>query len=295
MVDGRVVGLLLSLVAGLVGCVPFADLATLGVPLACLAGSVLRIRRAHVEDAMAEAGVQSPGQSAWEMYASLAAGIVELLWLAGAGRRDLSRVVRLDPDSQTQLDEVFRKRDGAPPPAAVFGASHTGNWELAACAMAARIPMSVLVKPVSLGVLDRFMTRVRARYGVGLISGEGGLVEARRELEAGRVVALLVDQVPVREANGDWLPFLGRAALTDRAPAALAATVGCPFVVTASRRDANGEHWLHVLSVKRPPARGRARWIEAATREATMELAAFVERHPDQWLWLHRRWRDALQ
>ncbi len=194
----------------------------------------------------------------------------------------------VDPESQPLLDTALGPGRGA-----VLGASHTGNWEIAACAMARTTPLSVLVKPVSVGVLDGFMRQVRARYRVGLLEGEGALVRARDEVLAGRAVALLVDQVPPREAHGDRLPFLGGAALVDRAPAALAASTGAPFVMTASRRGEDGRHVLHVLSVKWPPARGRGAWVREATREATDELAAFVTRYPDQWLWLHRRWKAA--
>jgi KDO2-lipid IV(A) lauroyltransferase len=103
---------------------------------------------------------------------------------------------------------------------------------------------------------------------------------------------VLLDQVPPREANGEWLAFLGADALTDRAAAALAASTGAPLVVTASRRDEHGRHALHVLSVKLPPTRGRTEWARKATREATGELEGFVRAYPDQWLWMHRRWKQ---
>ncbi len=149
----------------------------------------------------------------------------------------------------------------------------------------------MIVKGVSVRVFDRFIRRLRARYAVGLLEGADAFHRAWRELRAGRLVAALTDQVPPREEHGEWLPFLGAEALTDRSPAALAASAGVPLVVTASRRDEDGRHVLHVLSVKWPPVRERRAWALDATREASRELAEFVTRYPDQWLWLHRRWR----
>jgi len=273
----------LHAVAALVACVPFADLRVLGEPLAWLAGSVLRIRADHVERAMQRARL--PGD-ARAMYASLATGVMELLWLAAGPRRDLREVATLDPASKALLDGALAEGRGA-----VLGASHTGNWELAACALAERVALSVLVKRVSVGGFERFLWRMRERYGVGLLEGEGALGDARREIEARRVVAVLIDQVPAREEHGEWLPFLGEPALTERAAATLAAATGAPFVVTASRRGDDGRHVLHVLSVKRPPPRGRAEWVRRVTREATEELEAFVRAHPSEWLWMHRRWK----
>jgi len=276
------VPLLLAL-AKLVAFVPLRDLPLLGAPLAWLAGGVLRIRRSQVEAAMRLAGV--PEAAAAGMYRSLATGVMELLWLAGAPRGSLAQWVTIDPASRGRLDEALRPGRGA-----VIGASHTGNWELTACAMARFTRLSVLVKRVSVGAFDRFMRRVRTGYGVGLLEGRGALSRACRELEVGRAVALLIDQVPEREEHGDRVPFLGAGALVDRAPATLAAALGVPFIVTASLREADGRHALYVLSVKLPPARGRRAWAGQAMREATEELAAFVMAHPDQWLWLHRRW-----
>ncbi len=272
--------------SSLIACVPFGDLRVLGRPLGWIVGSLLRIRRDHVETAMTRARIRGSSDVALEMYASLGALVMELLWLAGAPRRDLRPVVRVDPASARLLDEVLGSGRGA-----VFGASHTGNWELAACAMAQRTRFSVLVKPVSLGVFDRFMKQMRKRYGVGLLEGPGAIAEARRELDAGRVVAVLVDQVPPREDFADRVPFLGADALTDRAAAGLAASAGVPLVLTASRRAEDGTQVLHVLSVREPPPRGRTEWAREATRQVTEELAAFVAEAPDQWLWMHRRWK----
>jgi KDO2-lipid IV(A) lauroyltransferase len=278
--------LVLSTMAALVGCVPFGDLGVLAAPLAWLAGAVVRVRRGHVEASMARAGLQGVGARASAMYTSLATGVMELLWLAGASRRDLATVVTLDPGSRALLEEALDPGHGA-----VFAASHTGNWELAACAVAQRRPLSVVVKRVSLGAFDRFIRRLRTRYSVGLLEGEDAFGRAWRELRAARLVAVLIDQVPPREEHAEWLPFLGAEALVDRAPAALASSAGVPLVVTASRRDEHGRHVLHVLSVKWPPFRERRAWVLEATRETTRELAAFVARYPEQWLWLHRRWR----
>jgi lauroyl/myristoyl acyltransferase len=278
-----VLGAVLQLLAAWVVCAAFGDLGVLGAPLGWLAGSVLWIRRGHVEEAMGRAGLK--GKAAG-MYASLGTGVMELLWLAGGARRDLQEVAYLDPTSQARLDAALGLGRGA-----VFAASHTGNWELAACAFAGKVPLSVLVKRVRIGGFERFLWQLRGRYGVGLLDGPGALGEARRHIEAGRGVAVLIDQVPPRETNGDWLPFLGADALTDRAAALLAATTGAPLVVTASRRDEAGRHALHVLSVKVPPTRGRTAWAESAMREATAELDTFVRAYPEQWLWMHRRWK----
>jgi KDO2-lipid IV(A) lauroyltransferase len=102
---------------------------------------------------------------------------------------------------------------------------------------------------------------------------------------------MMIDQVPASPRHAMVVEFLGRPALADRGPAILAAACGASLVVAASRRDRRGEHVLHVLDVLVPPKRGRGAWIDEATVVATRALDRFVRAHPDQWLWLHRRWK----
>jgi KDO2-lipid IV(A) lauroyltransferase len=104
---------------------------------------------------------------------------------------------------------------------------------------------------------------------------------------------MVIDQVPDRRRHAIDVSFLGQHALVDRSPAALAAARRAPLVVAASRRDERGQHLLHVLSLQIPPETPAARraWVHAATVAATRALDAFVRSYPDQWLWLHRRWK----
>jgi KDO2-lipid IV(A) lauroyltransferase len=220
------------------------------------------------------------------MYASLGAGVMELLWLARRPTAALSRVCALDPASRRRLDDALARGRGA-----VLAASHTGNWELAACAVARELDLLVVVKPIAAEGIDAFMTRARRAHGMELALPEGALVTARQVLERGGCVAMLIDQVPGQESHGIPLDFLGARALADRAPASLAASVGAPLVVVAFRRATSGTHVIEVLRVSHPPLRSRRAWVVRATREATGALDAFVRRHPSEWLWMHRRWR----
>jgi KDO2-lipid IV(A) lauroyltransferase len=219
------------------------------------------------------------------MYRALGTNVMELLWLS---RRPgaLRDVCSLDPRSRAVLESARAKGRGI-----VLAASHTGNWELAACAMARELDLTVIVKPIATRGLDEFMTRARRAHGLGLTLPEGALQPARDVLARGGSIALLIDQVPAHESHGIPVEFLGARALADRAPAALAAATGAPLVVVAFRRDADGTHAIDVLDVLDPPPRGRREWTLEATRKATAALAAFVRRHPSQWLWMHRRWR----
>jgi KDO2-lipid IV(A) lauroyltransferase len=258
----------------------------LGAVLGWLAGSVLRIRRAHVERSMLAAGVAAPAREARAFYRELGVSAVEFLWLAVRGSEVLSRV-EIEPTSRSRWDEALAMGRGA-----VVAASHTGNWDLAACAMAREVELLVVTKHLSVGWLDRFWQSTRAALGVRLADAAGAIPRARETLRRGGAVAMMIDQAPAR--RGVRVEFLGRGAHADRAPATLAAASGAPLVVAASRRDESGGQLLEVLEVLVPPRRAARAWIDEATRSATRALDAFVRRHPSQWLWLHRRWKPML-
>ncbi len=102
---------------------------------------------------------------------------------------------------------------------------------------------------------------------------------------------MMIDQAPASRRHAIEVEFLGRPALVDRAPAVLAAATRVPLVAAASRRDARGNHVLHVLGVHLPPDRPNRRWVDQTTVAVTRSLDRFVREHPTQWLWLHRRWK----
>jgi KDO2-lipid IV(A) lauroyltransferase len=260
----------------------------LGAFVGWLAGSVLRIRRSHVEAAMAAAGLPRPAAQARAMYAALGASALEFLWLAARGRRALA-CVRIEGASHEAWERALAKRRGV-----VVAASHTGNWDLAACAIAGQVDLTVVTKHLSAGWLDRFWQSTRARLGVKLADARAAMDLSRRALRRGGAVAMMIDQAPSSPRCAVACEFLGQAAWVDRAPAALAARARAPLVVATARRAADGAHVLAVLSVLEPPPRPTRAWIDHATLAATCALDGFVRAHPDQWLWMHRRWKPML-
>lgn len=214
------------------------------------------------------------------MYRSLGHGVVELLGLAGA---DPAPVV-----DAVVLDEALRAELAVPGPI-VFLASHTGNWELGAAALARHRRLHIVAKRMSTRGVDVFLGRLRSRLGVRTIAPHGALAAAQKALSEGGAVALPIDQVPDREAHALRAMFLGDEASVDRAPATLAFRAGARMLVVAAERGANG-HRVRLLGTI-PRREGRLRTIDEDTREATRRLDAFVRASPASWLWLHRRWR----
>ncbi len=257
----------------------------LALGVAWLAGSALRIRRRQVEEAMVLAGVADPRATALGMYRTLATSLVELLVVAGsrrtagAGEPGPSRLA-LTEGARQALGEA---RSRGP---VVIAASHTGNWELSAFALAEEAPVAVVAKPLRVGGVHAFMASLRSRMGVRVLCPEGALRSAREALAQGTIVVMPIDQVPDAASHATSCRFLGRDALVDRAPFALARRAGATILVAATEGPR-----IHVLA----SLEGRGASPSELARQATAHLEAHVRSHPSSWLWLHRRWKKLPQ
>jgi KDO2-lipid IV(A) lauroyltransferase len=248
--------------------------------LAWLVGDVLRVRRAHVEASMERAGVPEPDSTARSMYRSLARAVVELLTLAFGAK----------PSFEPPGDLLASIRGGGR--GAVVATAHTGSWDVVACRMAELAPLTVVTKRLSIRPLDSLWQRLRRDRGVRLVAAGRAARAVGAALGRGELVAMVVDQAPERERAAIRVPFLGAPAWVDLAPALCALRGKCPLVAAFPLRLASGEHRVVVARVLWPPPLADRAWPAFAMGEVTRALEEFVRAHPEQWLWMHRRWKD---
>jgi Kdo2-lipid IVA lauroyltransferase/acyltransferase len=280
--------------AGAVARVPWSWLRWAGSALGFCAGSVLRIRRAHVETAMRRAGLAHAPALARAMYASLGTSIFEFLWLVGKREAPRCAIVWSENARAVLADHGREAPSRSASRGLVLATAHTGNWDFLACALAREhFDLTVVTKRLSSPWLDRFWQERRASFGVELFDGRGTFARAIDALRRGRAVGVMIDQVPERPSAVTELAFLGASARCDTTPALLAARTGAPLVLALGRRLPDGRHSVDVLLRLDPPSAASRLWIEEATRTLNLALEGFVREHPAQWLWLHRRWKRA--
>jgi KDO2-lipid IV(A) lauroyltransferase len=170
--------------------------------------------------------------------------------------------------------------------------AHVGNWEL--LALAHRLtgyPLTVVVRPLDSPAVEALADRLRRRAGVELIAKRGALRPVLDALGRGRLVAILLDQNATRR-EGVFVPFFGRPANTSKSLALLAVRTRTPVVPVFVRRERPGRHRVVVHPALEPPATKDARrGIVEFTARCTRVIEAEVRRHPEQWLWIHDRWR----
>ena len=169
--------------------------------------------------------------------------------------------------------------------------AHMGNWELLSIIMAmAGYPVSVLYRPLDFFLLDRLFAMIRGRFGAELIPSAQSMRKILRSLKHGKVVGMLMDQ------NVDWyegvfVDFFGHRACTNKSMALLARRTEAPVVPVFLVREKSGfmaEFGSEIPLIKTEDIR---KDLEANTQQYNRIIEDFVRRYPDQWFWVHQRWK----
>jgi len=175
---------------------------------------------------------------------------------------------------------------------AIVLTAHLGNWELSGLALA-QVAGSVLsiARPLDNPLLHAHVRRVRERLGQQIVDREGALKPIVRHLRENGVVGILIDQN--QHSGGVFVPFFGRLASTVPTPAYLALKYDVPVLSGYSYRP--GRRFAHVGHVDPPFELIRTGNLEADvvanTALFTRRIESYIRQHPDQWFWLHSRWR----
>lgn len=168
---------------------------------------------------------------------------------------------------------------------------HLGNFEIAALAVAdAGFDLRSVARPIENPWLDAYVQRLRGLTGQRILhkrQAMRGMVECLRQKGC---LVLMMDQDQRRE--GIFVPFLGREASTVRSPAVLSIKYGAPIVPMFTWRTGPGRHVVIARPPVEPPEGGlREESVRELTIRITQELEHAVREHPDQWLWMHQRWK----
>jgi KDO2-lipid IV(A) lauroyltransferase len=177
----------------------------------------------------------------------------------------------------------------------LFVTGHFGFWELQAMVHALRLqPMAVLARPLDNPTLNALLERMRTRTGNTVIYRQGSLRRVMRSLQDGQGVGILIDQ-HIQSRDAIYVDFFDRPAATTSAVAALALRTGARVVPLFALPLGGGRYRMVYEHPVEPPPPGSPDAIRELTQRCTDVLEMYVRRHPELWLWMHRRWRDEPQ
>jgi KDO2-lipid IV(A) lauroyltransferase len=261
--------------------------------IAGLVGPMLREQRIGRANLIAAFPEKSPQE-----IETILAGVWNNLGRLGAEFAHLDHIWEHDPahaeDSRIEIEprthELFAqlRLDGKP---ALIFASHLGNWELPALAAVAHgLDAAILYRRPNIASADRIIQEIRAvKMGTLIPAGRDAPLRLAEALQNGQHVAMLVDQYLT---SGVEVTFFGRKTKANPMLARLLRQVECP--IHGVRIIRLPDHRFRAeLSEEVPPVRDASGQIDVqGTMQAvTSVIEGWIREYPDQWLWLHRRWR----
>ena len=234
-----------------------------------------------------------------EEIEKILAGVWDNLGRIGAEFAHLDNIWDYDPehpekDSRVEFSprtkELFDQIRDDGKPALIF-ACHLGNWELPALAAVAHgLDAAILFRRPNSEAADRAIERTRAiNMGTLIPAGRDAPLRLAQALQDGKHVAMLVDQYLT---NGVEVTFFGRKTTANPMLARLRRQVDCPIHGTRIIRLPNNRFRAELSEEVKPvfDASGQID-IQGTMQAVTNVVEGWVREYPEQWLWLHRRWR----
>jgi phosphopantetheine--protein transferase-like protein len=222
-------------------------------------------------------------------YGHLGRLVWEFLWYPWLSRARKLALVRVE-----NLDALLTAH--AQGKGVLLLTGHFGNFEVATSAGLASFPEAqgrfhFVRRPIRPEWLDRLVTRRFRKAGFGVLPKRGGLDAILERLAAGDLVVFPFDQHAQRK-DGVLVEFFGHPAGTFRSLAVIALSTGAPVVPASCWRESDGRHVLRfenaLDSVENADANEA---IRLATRSYNRALERLIVRRPEQWWWVHRRWK----
>ncbi len=183
-------------------------------------------------------------------------------------------------------EEVHRHlRAGRP---VVLALSHLGNWELLAQVLPQYFDyraLGTVYQKLGNRRIDAFVREQRARFGVRLFDRSEGFAEAIRLLRGGGIVGILSDQHS--GDHGLWTPFFGRLASTTPLPGLLCKRTGAALIAASLSTDGPGKWRVSFSPALDQPELS----IEQLTSRVNRAIETEIRRVPEDWFWVHNRWK----
>jgi KDO2-lipid IV(A) lauroyltransferase len=219
-----------------------------------------------------------------QVFKNLALVLFEIGWSLSLTKTDLLAYISISGVSR--IREALKKGKGL----LVFTA-HAGNWELLPVLSALMdYKVSILFRPLDFPPLNQFFLDTRSRFGAKMIATKHSMRKILSNLKQGEIIGILMDQ------NVDWyegvfVDFFGRRACTNKGLALIALKTETPVLPIFLVREKTGFRVEIGEEIPLIKTGDKTKDIESNTQQYNDVIEAFVRRYPDQWFWVHQRWK----
>jgi len=257
----------------------------LGLAWGALDKRHLRIAADNLRQAFPDWDEERVRRTARGVYAHFGTILFDILWMEGRSREELLAIT--DVEGLEEARAAASSGRGV-----VCPTGHFGNWEFQGVVSPYLVgPFAVVARPLDNPELDRRLVGLRTSTGNTVIYKKRALAQIMQTIKAGGVVAIVIDQ-NTQKKDGIFVDFFGRPACTTTVAAALALKTGCLIVPVHCPLGPDGRYRMIYGPVVKWEGKGKGpEDVAALTQHLTTVIEGWVREHPEQWLWLHRRWK----
>lgn len=199
-------------------------------------------------------------------------------------------IAAVDVEGKENLEDALKQERGV-----VVLTAHFGNFDIAPLAtVALGHKLTVITKDIKNQAINDIWMDARATEGLTLVPARNSIRDCLRALRRNEIVGFILDQ-NMKRGEGVFVDYFGHSASTTPGLAFMAAQSKAPVVpMFIYPRDQN-RHVLRILPPIDPPADRKPESIVKATQAYTKVIEDVVREDPEQWIWMHRRWRTQLK
>ena len=280
--------LILTALINTIKIMPLPMVRGVGSVVGFVFGNVLRHHRSDafeaLERSMPELSAQERRRTINTMYRLQGVSFMELTWYSMRGMDTFRGAIEFE--NEEYADEALALGKGI-----LALTAHFGVYELLPMATAALgHKVSIIVKPIKNKSADEIVARIRAHEGVTYLPRDNSYRDCLKALRRNEVVGMIIDQNMTRE-SGIFVDYFGKPACTSPGLAYMAAQSKAPVVPVFFHRKEDGTLVLKIQKPILPPIDRSPEAIQEATQLYTKVIEDEVRKHPEQWIWMHRRWK----
>jgi KDO2-lipid IV(A) lauroyltransferase len=255
-------------------------------------GRVVRHHRADafeaLERSMPELSAKKRTRNINTMYRLQGINGMEMVWYSVRGLKTVGRAVEVE--GREHLEQAFERGKGV-----LALTAHIGNFELMPMASASMgIKLSVIVKRIKNEAINEVVEFLRNHEGLTFLSTKNAYRDCLKALRRNEAVGMIIDQNMTRD-EGVFVDFFGKPACTSPGLAFMAAQSQAPVVPVFIYRSPSGGFKLKIHPQIEPPEDRTPESIHAATQHYTKVIESAIREAPEQWIWMHRRWKTVPQ
>ncbi len=208
---------------------------------------------------------------------------------------DLEELVEFRFDDEFNQKEYFdtETKNGR---GTILVGPHLGNWEMGVFAYSATHgPINYLARPLDNPLLEDYFANLRARFGNRSINKRNSFSKAIDTLKEGKILGLLPD-VNVMSKDGIFVPFFGKPASTTIGVAMLAKRSKALILPMCCVWQHDKQKYLAKSGriIEHQDTGDFRRDLAETTSKVTKAMENFIREYPDQWIWIHKRWKTRL-